>query len=329
MESFSDQRLQEIILSEKGTPMYDAERWRIYSWNSRCRDPERLKREGRVVTYIGDLNCLFYRACREGYVKVVQYFVDCGMFNPEENSWPLRWAVLKGQFQVFKLLMEESEKKGVGIERFPAMLYEAARGGNPDLVEYILHQPKGAEEIEWGVVVATQHGYLDVVKVMMPYVPGDPLAKLFRCACTNGRLHLAKYFVKQPRYSVLNLRLGFIQAAQNGHLPILKWLEGSIEALTDTEILEIGGESVNAGLYLTRGAGSFSLWTTEKFLCRLHLLLSFFRGSLRIQRGMTPRKRVPKKPKRYLISKWKLFMECGSDPYYDGNIGMIVCSYLD
>lgn len=240
-----------------------------------------------------------------GHLPVLEYFVDHSLVRIRpENEHIFLFAARYGHLPIVEYLLQ----KGVNIQSHSIALWWAAKMSELEVVRCLVS--KGLDISKPRVYdfrQLVQAGHVEVVDYLFSHgYPCDPK----EC----------------PRFMTL--------AARNGELPMLRYLEKKFNCLATPECIERDpldvteciGISVNTFLFLYRGINKAypiwkkleiaDAWYLPQLKTRLWLVCNLFYGTVSV--GV--------EEIRVELEENK---EWGTNPYYDSNLGMLICSYVD
>lgn len=239
-------------------------------------------------------------AASDGHLRVVKYFVERGARVDCENNWALRHASLHGHVDVVKYLVERGAD--IHVENDWCILF-GCELGRFSVVEYFISK---------GVAI---QGRMDI------------FSSAIRCGC----LELVRLLVEN---GVLNgtesggMREAMTEAVSNGHVHIVKYFEqlGHQVGVKDVTLWEWRlfnmFSGCNAILYALRRHNRKDIVFARSLLVedvwkrwdtRMLMVVNLVKGTI-----------------RYGDHKSHLGCEdWGASEYYDPNLGMLICSYVD
>lgn len=235
-------------------------------------------------------------ACRAGQLDILEYFVDKGFVCITPNEPMFFFAARYGHLHVIKYLVS----KGAGVRIQSTALWWAAKNGHLEVVKYMVSEgadiPDCGPYVLWETIEA---GHVEMVEYLIDH--GCPFntgvcPEWMSIAAQNGHIGMLLYLEKKCNFR-----------ADIGSVPLANW-----------EMAEVIGRSLNTFLFLCRNVTKvYPLWQaldmTQPDLLknRLHTLCNLMYGTVSVE------------PLGSAEKEWK------ESEYYDSNLGMLICSYLD
>ncbi|KAI9341182.1 ankyrin repeat-containing domain protein [Obelidium mucronatum] len=133
-------------------------------------------------------------------------------FNPSgQDSKALRWAAERGNYEVVKLLLQNSNVDPSALDN-EAIVF-SAEAGHLSVVEILLQDPRvdpSAKDNE-ASVCASSNGHLDVMRLLLSHPAVNPSAQsnlAILSAIRNQYFNAAKYLIENPR---VDLMVNFVE----------------------------------------------------------------------------------------------------------------------
>ncbi|XP_067653124.1 ankyrin-3-like [Haliotis asinina] len=155
-------------------------------------------------------------SCTGGHVDAAKYVlnqtsVDINSKDCEEMT-PVMLAASHGKSEVFDILMKKGADLSVTDENGDNILHCSCRGGNVEIVNYILKRntldvnSKGHEE-KTPVMLAASHGKSEVFDILMKKgadlsVTDENGDNILHCACGGGNVEIVNYILKRNTLDV-------------------------------------------------------------------------------------------------------------------------------
>ncbi|XP_048246155.1 ankyrin repeat domain-containing protein 50-like [Haliotis rufescens] len=171
-----------------------------------------LVRRGADLSLFDDQGCTsLHAACRGGNVETVKYIltqnIEIIYTSCSDGSTPVLVAVSNGQKEVFDLLVENEADLLFENENGDGILHNACRGGNIEIVKYILKQSivdinsRGYFGFTPAMITATR-GQKDIFDLLLAHradllLVDETGSNILHIACTGGHTGLVNYVLKQ------------------------------------------------------------------------------------------------------------------------------------
>ncbi|EGZ08378.1 ankyrin repeat-containing protein [Phytophthora sojae] len=191
-------------------------------------------------------------AAKNGHLTVLQWLFD----HHDHVYWggdEMYCAVAHNHLEVAKFLHERTAPPPDDM----FLIDEAARHGDLEMMQW-LHSERGDQLTYEGVMRAVDHGLLDAVKWMRNTFPGSVVLKDVRMdnAAANGHLEMVKWLNDQHAWCT---KQAMNRAAGNGHLEVVKFLHEKRSEGCTTDAMDLaagnGYLEVVKWLYANRNEG--------------------------------------------------------------------------
>lgn len=263
-------------------------------------------------------------AAGNGHLHVVEYLIGKGVLAEQNHNWAIRDASMEGHLPVVKFLVEHGANPRQNDD---FCLFWAFRKGHIGLAEYLIS--KGAD-------VNSRDDLLDA-------------------AVTSGKLEIVKFLFSDTAFKHSSKKQVVQYAIERGHTHILKYLEEQGYTVTADDLKSLFFrmyryfQPINSVLYATRKIqrdqivfrGDFieNLW--REWEARMIILVNAIKGTIRCGDhngihshfvGGVMCLRVYPGALSHTGNTKEQCTECqewGRSEYYDPNLGMLVCSYID
>lgn len=214
------------------------------------------------------------------------------------------------QFELAELLVKHGAN--IHIHDDWAVCKVAAEGPLRTLQFFVEHGANIHTNDDAPLCYACIHGNIELVNYLVDQgcdIHAKGGCALF-CAAYDGHLGVVQYLIWK---GIKDLFLGYqslYMAARNGHWGVVRFLEERVDVtFTFEEYIEILKNSVNMFLYLLR-KDELS-FRAAIVVDRLFIVTNMIKGNVLVD------------PNNPVDGEWK------DSRYYDSNLGMLVCSYLD
>ncbi|XP_048245222.1 ankyrin repeat domain-containing protein 50-like [Haliotis rufescens] len=187
---------------------------------------------------------ILHCACWGGEVEMVKYILSHDMEDINSRGCkkrtPVMAAALRGHKEVVELLVGEGADVSLVSERGANILHLACRGGNVEVVKYILSQDMvGINSRGWKkrtpVMAAALHGHKEMVELLVGEGADVSLVSkagnnILHTACRGGDVEVVKYVLSQDMVRINSRgwqkRTPVMVAALRGHKEVVELLVG-------------------------------------------------------------------------------------------------------
>lgn len=176
-----------------------------------------LLRKGTDLQYVDfDGNTILHIACKGGNIEIVNYVITAKIVDINRRGFngytPVMEAALSGHKDVFDVLVRRGADLSLFDDQSCTSLHAACRGGNVEIVKYILTQ--NIEIIntscnEWSapVSVAAYNGHKEVFDLLVEnkadlLFVNDNSEDILNVTCRGENIEIVKYVLKQNNIDI-------------------------------------------------------------------------------------------------------------------------------
>uniref|UniRef100_A0A673XGI4 Ankyrin repeat and KH domain containing 1 n=1 Tax=Salmo trutta TaxID=8032 RepID=A0A673XGI4_SALTR len=219
-------------------------------------------------------------ACYKGHLDMVRFLLEAGAdqeHKTDEMHTALMEACMDGHVEVARLLLDSGAQVNMPADSFESPLTLAACGGHVELAALLIERGANLEEVNdegyTPLMEAAREGHEEMVALLLAQGANinaqteETQETALTLACCGGFLEVADFLIKAGADIELGCSTPLMEAAQEGHLELVKYLLAAVCNLT--LVLLSSGANVHA----TTATGDTAL---------TYALLLLFAGVLRL-----------------------------------------------
>lgn len=174
-------------------------------------------------------------ACYKGHLDMVRFLLEAGAdqeHKTDEMHTALMEASMDGHVEVARLLLDSGAQVNMPTDSFESPLTLAACGGHVDLAMLLIERGANIEEVNdegyTPLMEAAREGHEEMVALLLSQGANinaqteETQETALTLACCGGFLEVAEYLIKHGADIELGASTPLMEAAQEGHLELVK-----------------------------------------------------------------------------------------------------------
>ncbi|XP_072923640.1 ankyrin repeat and KH domain-containing protein 1 isoform X9 [Hemitrygon akajei] len=179
-------------------------------------------------------------ACYKGHLEMVRFLLDAGAdqeHKTDEMHTALMEACMDGHVEVARLLLDSGAQVNMPADSFESPLTLAACGGHVELAALLIERGANLEEVNdegyTPLMEASREGHEEMVALLLAQGANinaqteETQETALTLACCGGFLEVADFLIKAGADIELGCSTPLMEAAQEGHLELVKYLLAS------------------------------------------------------------------------------------------------------
>ncbi|XP_048884162.1 ankyrin repeat and KH domain-containing protein 1-like isoform X4 [Brienomyrus brachyistius] len=176
-------------------------------------------------------------ACYKGHLDMVRFLLDAGAdqeHKTDEMHTALMEACMDGHVEVARLLLDSGAQVNMPADSFESPLTLAACGGHVELAALLIERGANLEEVNdegyTPLMEAAREGHEEMVALLLAQGANinaqteETQETALTLACCGGFLEVADFLIKAGADIELGCSTPLMEAAQEGHLELVKYL---------------------------------------------------------------------------------------------------------
>ncbi|XP_041435639.1 ankyrin repeat domain-containing protein 17 isoform X3 [Xenopus laevis] len=188
-------------------------------------------------------------ACYKGHLEMVRFLLEAGAdqeHKTDEMHTALMEACMDGHVEVARLLLDSGAQVNMPADSFESPLTLAACGGHVELAALLIERGANLEEVNdegyTPLMEAAREGHEEMVALLLGQGANinaqteETQETALTLACCGGFLEVADFLIKAGADIELGCSTPLMEAAQEGHLELVKYLlaAANVQATTAT-----------------------------------------------------------------------------------------------
>uniref|UniRef100_A0A8C4YBS9 Ankyrin repeat and KH domain containing 1 n=1 Tax=Gopherus evgoodei TaxID=1825980 RepID=A0A8C4YBS9_9SAUR len=195
-------------------------------------------------------------ACYKGHLDMVRFLLEAGAdqeHKTDEMHTALMEACMDGHVEVARLLLDSGAQVNMPADSFESPLTLAACGGHVELAALLIERGANLEEVNdegyTPLMEAAREGHEEMVALLLAQGANinaqteETQETALTLACCGGFSEVADFLIKAGADIELGCSTPLMEAAQEGHLELVKYL---LAAVTSTTYVAFIGANVHA-----------------------------------------------------------------------------------
>ncbi|XP_054710914.1 ankyrin repeat domain-containing protein 17-like [Uloborus diversus] len=179
-------------------------------------------------------------ACYKGHLEMVRFLLEAGAdreHKTDEMHTALMEASMDGHVEVARLLLDSGAQVNMPADSFESPLTLAACGGHVELAMLLLDRGANIEEVNdegyTPLMEAAREGHEEMVALLLSQGADinaqteETQETALTLACCGGFLEVSDFLIKAGADIELGASTPLMEAAQEGHLELVRYLIGS------------------------------------------------------------------------------------------------------
>ncbi|XP_032488307.1 ankyrin repeat domain-containing protein 17 isoform X11 [Phocoena sinus] len=176
-------------------------------------------------------------ACYKGHLEMVRFLLEAGAdqeHKTDEMHTALMEACMDGHVEVARLLLDSGAQVNMPADSFESPLTLAACGGHVELAALLIERGASLEEVNdegyTPLMEAAREGHEEMVALLLGQGANinaqteETQETALTLACCGGFLEVADFLIKAGADIELGCSTPLMEAAQEGHLELVKYL---------------------------------------------------------------------------------------------------------
>ncbi|KAJ6660550.1 hypothetical protein lerEdw1_017547 [Lerista edwardsae] len=176
-------------------------------------------------------------ACYKGHLEMVRFLLEAGAdqeHKTDEMHTALMEACMDGHVEVARLLLDSGAQVNMPADSFESPLTLAACGGHVELAALLIERGANLEEVNdegyTPLMEAAREGHEEMVALLLGQGANinaqteETQETALTLACCGGFLEVADFLIKAGADIELGCSTPLMEAAQEGHLELVKYL---------------------------------------------------------------------------------------------------------
>ncbi|XP_066501518.1 ankyrin repeat and KH domain-containing protein 1 isoform X2 [Hoplias malabaricus] len=176
-------------------------------------------------------------ACYKGHLDMVRFLLEAGAdqeHKTDEMHTALMEACMDGHVEVARLLLDSGAQVNMPADSFESPLTLAACGGHVELASLLIERGANLEEVNdegyTPLMEAAREGHEEMVALLLAQGANinaqteETQETALTLACCGGFLEVADFLIKAGADIELGCSTPLMEAAQEGHLELVKYL---------------------------------------------------------------------------------------------------------
>uniref|UniRef100_A0A8C9SJJ8 Ankyrin repeat and KH domain containing 1 n=1 Tax=Scleropages formosus TaxID=113540 RepID=A0A8C9SJJ8_SCLFO len=176
-------------------------------------------------------------ACYKGHLEMVRFLLEAGAdqeHKTDEMHTALMEACMDGHVEVARLLLDSGAQVNMPADSFESPLTLAACGGHVELAALLIERGANLEEVNdegyTPLMEAAREGHEEMVALLLAQGANinaqteETQETALTLACCGGFLEVADFLIKTGADIELGCSTPLMEAAQEGHLELVKYL---------------------------------------------------------------------------------------------------------
>ncbi|XP_030046487.1 ankyrin repeat domain-containing protein 17 isoform X2 [Microcaecilia unicolor] len=176
-------------------------------------------------------------ACYKGHLEMVRFLLEAGAdqeHKTDEMHTALMEACMDGHVEVARLLLDSGAQVNMPADSFESPLTLAACGGHVELAALLIERGANLEEVNdegyTPLMEAAREGHEEMVALLLGQGANinaqteETQETALTLACCGGFLEVADFLIKAGADIELGCSAPLMEAAQEGHLELVKYL---------------------------------------------------------------------------------------------------------
>ncbi|KAK2497557.1 hypothetical protein MC885_001194 [Smutsia gigantea] len=189
-------------------------------------------------------------ACYKGHLEMVRFLLEAGAdqeHKTDEMHTALMEACMDGHVEVARLLLDSGAQVNMPADSFESPLTLAACGGHVELAALLIERGASLEEVNdegyTPLMEAAREGHEEMVALLLGQGANinaqteETQETALTLACCGGFLEVADFLIKAGADIELGCSTPLMEAAQEGHLELVKYLLAAGGHLAVVELL--------------------------------------------------------------------------------------------
>nr|XP_023679787.1 ankyrin repeat and KH domain-containing protein 1-like isoform X1 [Paramormyrops kingsleyae] len=170
-------------------------------------------------------------ACYKGHLEMVRFLLEAGA---DQEHKTLMEACMDGHVEVARLLLDSGAQVNMPADSFESPLTLAACGGHVELAALLIERGANLEEVNdegyTPLMEAAREGHEEMVALLLAQGANinaqteETQETALTLACCGGFLEVADFLIKTGADIELGCSTPLMEAAQEGHLELVKYL---------------------------------------------------------------------------------------------------------
>uniref|UniRef100_A0A8C3CVV0 Ankyrin repeat domain-containing protein 17 n=1 Tax=Cairina moschata TaxID=8855 RepID=A0A8C3CVV0_CAIMO len=186
-------------------------------------------------------------ACYKGHLEMVRFLLEAGAdqeHKTDEMHTALMEACMDGHVEVARLLLDSGAQVNMPADSFESPLTLAACGGHVELAALLIERGANLEEVNdegyTPLMEAAREGHEEMVALLLGQGANinaqteETQETALTLACCGGFLEVADFLIKAGADIELGCSTPLMEAAQEGHLELVKYLLAAAYMLINT-----------------------------------------------------------------------------------------------